>query len=142
MVLYVFLGAVASLFSSMKIVQTRRKLQAQKNYKVSFTEALVHTVFDTVDRFSAELQHVNRVIEQRRLNSPQLQSIGYYGNDSNNRGSATGVRGNLLALPSNAPSAHQPSPMLMNNHQRPRSSNRDDFNDPAIESIPNNRIGH
>jgi len=79
MVLYVFLGAVASLFSSMKIVQTRRKLQAQKNYKVSFTEALVHTVFDTVDRFSAELQHVNRVIEQRRLNSLSYKVLDIMG---------------------------------------------------------------
>lgn len=163
--MYMFLGAVASLLSSMKIVQTRRKLQATKNYKVSFAEAVVHTVFDAVDRFSAELQQVNRVIEQRRLSSsPQLQSIGYYNSGHASSGimnSDAKRRGHLLALPASLSSSslspslpmNNTSDMHLNGSTRSRvpaslsnnvGSNRDatidEVNfDPAIASIPNHR---
>lgn len=145
----------------MKIVQTRRKLQATKNYKVSFAEAVVHTVFDAVDRFSAELQQVNRVIEQRRLSSsPQLQSIGYYNSGHASSGimnSDAKRRGHLLALPASPSSSSLPmnntSDMHLNGSTRSRvpaslsnnvGSNRDatidEVNfDPAIASIPNHR---
>jgi hypothetical protein len=125
MVVYMFLGAVVSLLSGMKIVQTRRRLQQQKNYKVSFTEALVHTVFDTVDRLSLEWQNVNKIIDQRREQSQYL-SIGYYNNSGHRE------RQPLLALPDSTRTSSQRTTKL----------EEEIINDPAIQSIPDNRHPH
>lgn len=125
MVVYMFLGAVVSLLSGMRIVQTRRRLQQQKNYKVSLTEALVHTVFDTVDRLSLEWQNVNKIIDQRREQSQHL-SIGYYNN------SGYRERQPLLALPDSTRLSSQRTTKLENEM----------INDPAIQSIPDNQHPH
>ncbi|KAG2378278.1 hypothetical protein C9374_008421 [Naegleria lovaniensis] len=66
-VLYLVLGALASLFSTFKVIQTRRKLQQSRQTPVSLTEAIVHTAFDTIDVFSKEYQKITNVVEQRML---------------------------------------------------------------------------
>ncbi|KAF0974779.1 hypothetical protein FDP41_006253 [Naegleria fowleri] len=76
-VLYLVFGALASLFSTFKVIQTRRKLQQSRQTPVSLTEAIVHTAFDTIDVFSKEYQKISNVVEQRML---QLQAPSLNGN--------------------------------------------------------------
>ncbi|KAL0482518.1 hypothetical protein AKO1_014416 [Acrasis kona] len=64
--IYFLLSAFASVFSGLKVIEKRRQLQETKPYKVTFTEALIHTLFDTTDKISNEWRNVNQIIDQRK----------------------------------------------------------------------------
>jgi len=58
------------------VIEKRRQLQQKKTYKVSFIEALIHTVFDTTDRVSLEWNNVHRIMDERSQETKMLKWNG------------------------------------------------------------------
>ncbi|EFC46555.1 predicted protein [Naegleria gruberi] len=74
--LYMIIGALASLFSSLKIVQARRRLQKDRNVPVSLTEAIIHSLFDAVDKVNSQANQIAMIMDERMNQSnsiPMLQ---------------------------------------------------------------------
>ncbi|KAL9658805.1 hypothetical protein ABK040_005959 [Willaertia magna] len=95
--LYVLLSAFASLLAGVKVIETRRRLQQQRTSQVSLTEAIIHSAFDVVDKFSFEFNKIGSIIEQRINQQPPMLTFVNPNNNQpiNNRGNNS-----ILYLPS------------------------------------------
>lgn len=65
--LFQFIGLIFSLYSSIKVVQTRRNLQAKNPTKrIGLLPSIVHTVYDAFEGIQDELDNVGLIIEERK----------------------------------------------------------------------------
>jgi len=137
MSLVVLVGAIASLFSGLRIIETRRRLQANRRTPVSLTEAIIHTAFDTVDKVSNEWNKISFIIDQRMNQQPAMLT---FVDQVNKTRPQLMPPSSPLALPSSQPmfqaATIKPLPRHTDNMTIHKTS------DPMLASIPDHSLHH